>query len=65
MYLNFILSNSEYLVVGGWITLKWIFKNLDGEAWTGLLWFWLRAGGSTCECSNDPLHAIKCGEFLN
>jgi len=37
MYLDFILSNSEYLGVGGRIILKWIFKNLDGEAWTGLL----------------------------
>jgi len=65
MYLDFILSNSEYLGVGRRIILKWIFINFDGEAWTGLLWFWLRTGGSTCECSSDPLCSIKCGEFLD
>jgi hypothetical protein len=35
-------NNFEDLSVDGRIILKWIFKNLDGEAWTGLLW--LRIG---------------------
>ena len=28
----------EYLDVDGRVMLKWIFKNLDGETWTALLW---------------------------
>jgi hypothetical protein len=29
----------------GKITLKWIFKNWDGEAWTGFIWLRIGTGG--------------------
>ena len=31
-------DHSENLGVDGRIILKWIIKNLDGEAWNELLW---------------------------
>jgi hypothetical protein len=31
--------------VDGTITLKWIFKKLDGEGWTGVIWLRTGAGG--------------------
>ena len=31
--------------VDGRIVLKWIFKNWDGEAWTGLIWIRTGTGG--------------------
>jgi len=34
------------------IILKWIFKKLDGRAWTGFVW-------RTGEGSNEPLGSIK------
>jgi hypothetical protein len=33
----------EYIGVGGRIILNWIFKQWDGEAWTGLIWLRWRA----------------------
>jgi len=37
------------------------------ETWTGLVWLSVRTGGEgrggSCECGNDPLGCIKCGEF--
>jgi len=37
-------DHSEDPDVDGRIILTWIFRNWDGEAWTG--WIWLRVG--TC-----------------
>ena len=33
------------LGVGGKIILKWIFGKGDEEAWTGVIWFRIGAGG--------------------
>jgi hypothetical protein len=30
--------------VDGRIIVKWIFENLDGEAWTGAIWFRIGTG---------------------
>jgi hypothetical protein len=35
--------------VGGRIILRWIFRKLDVA--------------DTCECGNEPLGSLKCGEF--
>jgi hypothetical protein len=55
----------EGLSIGGSIILKWRFKNLDGEAWSGLVW--LRQGQvvGCCECGNEPLGSTKCEKFLD
>jgi hypothetical protein len=45
------------------ITLKCIFKNLDGKAWNRILWLRIKTG--SCECSNEPSASIKCGEVLD
>ena len=47
----------------GRITLKWIFKKWDGEAWTRLVW--LRKGTGCCECGDEPSVSMKYGEFLD
>jgi len=47
--------------VDGRIILRWMFRKWAGVAWTGLIW--LRMG--SCECGNEPLGSIKCGEFLD
>jgi hypothetical protein len=51
----------EDLGIDGRMILKWIFKKCDGEAWTGSNWPRMWTGG--CECGNEPLGTIKCGEF--
>jgi hypothetical protein len=33
--------------------------------WSGSRWLRIGAGGGICECGNDPLGSIKCGDFLD
>jgi len=46
--------------VDGRIILRCIFRNWGVEAWTGQ-----GQVAGTCECGNEPLGSIKCGEFLD
>jgi hypothetical protein len=34
------------LIVDESIILKWMCKNLDGQAWTGLIWIGIGRGGA-------------------
>jgi hypothetical protein len=49
----------------GKIILRWNFRKWDVGALIGLIW--RRQGGvtGTCECGNEPLGSVKCGEFLD
>jgi len=50
----------------GRIILRWIYRNWVVRTWTGSSWLRLGAGvAGTCECGNEPLVSIKCGEFLD
>jgi hypothetical protein len=62
---NVVAYTVEDLVVDGRIILKWMLKKWDGEAWTGLLWLRIGQVAGACECGNEPLSSIKCGEFLD
>ena len=55
-------NHLEYVSVEVRIILKWIFQKLDGEAWTGS---GLGQVAGFCECGDEPLACIKCGEFLD
>ena len=50
--------------IDGRIILRWIFRKWVGGAWTGSDSGQGQVAG-TCECSNEPLGSIKCGEFLD
>jgi hypothetical protein len=39
-------------------------KRWEGGAWTGFMWLRIGNGGGFCECDNEFLDAIKCGEIL-
>ena len=51
--------------VDGRIILRWIFRKWYAGVWTGLSWLSIGTGGGTCECGNESLGSIKCGEFLD
>jgi hypothetical protein len=55
----------EYPGVNGRIILRWIFRKWDVGAWMGLIWLRIGMGGGHCECGNEPLGSIKCGEILD
>jgi hypothetical protein len=50
--------------IDGRIILKWILKWEGGMGWIELAQDTGQAVGP-CECSNEPLGSIKCGEFLD
>jgi hypothetical protein len=47
------------------IILRWIFRKLYVEVWTGSSWLRIGQVEGTCECGNEPSGSIKCGEFLD
>jgi hypothetical protein len=51
----------EDLGVVGRIILKWVFRKLNGEAWTGLLSLRIGHLAGCCECGNEHSGSIKCG----
>jgi len=51
--------------VDGKKKLRWIFRKWDVGVWTGLIWLRIGQVAGTCECGNEPLDSIKCGEFLD
>jgi len=55
----------KYVSSDGRIILKWIFREWDVGAWTGLIWLRIGTVGISCECGNEPSGSIKCGEFLD
>jgi len=50
--------------VDGRIILRWIFRKLDVELWTGKSWLRIGTGAGTCVCCNESSGSIKCGVFL-
>ena len=51
--------------IDGRIILRWILRKRDVGVWTESSWFRIRQVAGTCECGNEPLGSIKCGEFLD
>jgi len=41
------------------------FKEVVRAGMTALIWLRIGTGGSACECNNEPVGSIKCGEFLD
>jgi len=48
----------EDLGIDGRIIILWIFRKWDVRAWPGSIWVRIRAGGSICECGNEPSYSI-------
>ena len=53
------------LGVDGRVILGWICRRWDVGIWTGLGWPRIETGADACECGNEPLGSVKCGEFLD
>jgi hypothetical protein len=50
----------------GWrIILRWIFRDWNVEAWTGLIWLRMGQVVGTSNCGNETSGSIKCGKFLD
>ena len=52
------------LTIDGSVTLKWIFKKWDGKHGLNCSGSGQGQVGGACECGNEPLVSIKCGNFL-
>ena len=44
---------------------KMDIQEVEFEVWTGSSWLRIGTGADTCECGNERLGSIKCGEFLD
>jgi len=53
------------LGIDGWIILGRISRRWDVGTWTGLGWPMIGEVADACECGNEPLGSVKCGEFLD
>ena len=51
--------------IDGRIILRWILRKWDVRAWTGSTRFREGQVSGHCECGNEPLGSVKCGEFLD
>ena len=47
------------------IILKWISREWDVRAWTGLIRLGMGTDGGSFECGNEPSDSMKCEEFLD
>ena len=47
------------------IILKWVFRKLDVDVWTGSSWLRTGTGDCDCDCGNEPSGSVKCREFLD
>jgi hypothetical protein len=39
--------------------------DLQEVGWGGVDWIDVGQVAGACECGNEPLHSVKCGEFLD
>jgi len=51
--------------VDGGDNIKMDHREMVLMAWNGLFWLRIGAGADCCECGNESLGSIKCGEFLD
>jgi hypothetical protein len=50
--------------VDGRIVIRWIFRKWDGVHRLDCFGSGQGQVAGTCECGNEPLGSINCGEFL-